>query len=61
MEYFRMILLSISDLQPLTTAMARIERVYHCSGGKYVGVVFLLNEKSPRINGTVDFMNLQAK
>ncbi|PMD39886.1 hypothetical protein L207DRAFT_512850, partial [Hyaloscypha variabilis F] len=40
--------------------MARIERLYHSSGGRHVGLIFLLNEKSPKNNGTVDFMNLQA-
>ena len=61
MEFFRMILLSSSDLQPLATAMARIERLYHSSGGRYVGVVFLLNEKSPKSDGTMDFMTIQAR
>jgi hypothetical protein len=60
-EYFRVVLLSSLELQPLTTAMARIERLYHSSGGRHVGVVFLLNEKSPKGNGTIDYMSLQAK
>ncbi|PMD24925.1 hypothetical protein NA56DRAFT_668815 [Hyaloscypha hepaticicola] len=60
-EYFRMILLSSSDLQPQGTEMARIERLYHSNGGRHVGVIFLLNEKSPKGNGTIEFMNLQAR
>ncbi|KAE9381481.1 hypothetical protein N431DRAFT_476303 [Stipitochalara longipes BDJ] len=60
MEYFRLILLSSSDVQPPAPAMARIERLYHSSGGRHVGLIFLLNEKSPKGNGTIDFMNLQA-
>ena len=60
-EYIQLILLSSSDLQPLAPAMARIERLYHSSGGRHVGVIFLLNEKSPKSNGIIDFMNLQTR
>ncbi|KAF4628153.1 hypothetical protein G7Y89_g9995 [Cudoniella acicularis] len=40
--------------------MARIERLYHQTGGRQVGIVFLLQEESPSSNGTIAYMDLQA-
>ena len=60
-DWFRLLLLSSVDLKSPTTSMARIERLYHQNGGKHVGIVFLLNEKSPSRNGTIALMELQAR
>ncbi len=60
-QFFRMVVLSHSDMQDLVNAMARIERLYHHSGGSNTGIVFLLHEKSPNRDGTVAFMKLQAR
>lgn len=56
---FNILLLSPSDLQPPANAIARVERLYHKNGGKNVGVMFLLQEKSPQANGTPALMELQ--
>ncbi|TVY57111.1 hypothetical protein LCER1_G000796 [Lachnellula cervina] len=59
-EFFRLLLLSTSDVEHPGTAMARIERLYHQTGGRQVGIIFLLQEKSPNGNGTISYMNLQS-
>ncbi|TVY45122.1 hypothetical protein LOCC1_G002608 [Lachnellula occidentalis] len=59
-ELFRLLLLSASDLEHPGTAMTRIERLYHQTGGRKVGIIFLLQEKSPNGNGTISYMNLQC-
>jgi len=41
--------------------MARIERLYHLTGGRQVGIIFLLQEKSPNGSGTIPYMNLQCR
>jgi hypothetical protein len=60
-EFFRLLLLSPADIQPLEPAMARIERLYHQTGGRQVGIVFLMQEKSSGGNGTISYMNLQSR
>jgi hypothetical protein len=60
-EFFRLILLSSSDLQTPKAEMDRIERLYHQTGGRHVGIVFLLQENAPIGNGTIAFMKLQAR
>jgi hypothetical protein len=60
-EFFRLILLSSSDLQTPKAEMDRIERLHHQTGGRHVGVVFLLQESAPIGNGTIAFMKLQAR
>jgi hypothetical protein len=60
-EFFRLILLSSSDLQPPKAEMDRIERLYHQTGGRHVGIVFLLQENAHIGNGTIAFMKLQAR
>jgi hypothetical protein len=60
-DFFRLILLSSADLQAPTAEMARIERLYHQTGGRHVGIVFLLQENASIGNGTEVFMKLQAR
>ena len=60
-ESFLLILLSSSEIQPLETEMDRIKQLYHSNGGRHIGVIFLLNEKSQKGNGTLDYMTLQAR
>lgn len=60
-QFFRLILISSSDLVPLAAAMPRIERLYHQQGGRNCGILFLLQEKSPKDNGIMAFMGLQAR
>lgn len=57
-DYFRLILLSATEMESPDTVMERISRLYHQHGGRHVGIVFLL---SPGHAGTVAFMNLQAR
>ncbi|RDL36794.1 Uncharacterized protein BP5553_06146 [Venustampulla echinocandica] len=59
-EVFRMLVLSPSDVQPPANPMPRIERLYHQTGGRQVGIIFLLQEKASRGGGFVAYMNLQA-
>ncbi|TVY42300.1 hypothetical protein LSUB1_G001054 [Lachnellula subtilissima] len=59
-EVFRLLLLSASDVERPGTAMSRIERLYHQTGGRQVGIIFLLQEKSPNGNGTIPYMNIQC-
>lgn len=58
-DYFRLLLLSASDSEPLE----RIERIFHLTGGRQVGVVFLLKEQfsKGKRNGMVAYLNLQAR
>jgi hypothetical protein len=56
-----LLLLSPSDLSDPAAAFPRIERLYHQSGGRYVGTIFLLHEKATGNNGTIGYMNLQAR
>ncbi len=60
-ESFLLLLLSPTDLRMDGNAMARIERLYHHNGGRNIGILFLLREKTPQGNGTIAFMNLQAR
>ena len=60
-QFFRLLLLSSSDLADSTTTVSRIERLYHQSGGRHVGIVFLVSEKKPGNNGTFGYVNLQVK
>ncbi|CZT49890.1 uncharacterized protein RSE6_10792 [Rhynchosporium secalis] len=57
---FHLLALSPSDLQDQALSMARIQHLYHHSGGQNVGIIFLLNEKSSKVNGTIAMMNLQV-
>ncbi|EPE32399.1 hypothetical protein GLAREA_07532 [Glarea lozoyensis ATCC 20868] len=59
-EFFRLLLLSSSDLLDPTTSTTRIERLFHQSGGRNVGIIFLLHDKAPGKTGTIGYMNLQA-
>jgi len=60
-DLFRIIAISFSDLISPSTSMARIERLYHQQGGKHVGILFLLKESKDTGNGTIAFMELQAR
>lgn len=60
-EWFRLLLLSPSDTQSESNHMARIERLYHQSGGLNVGIVFLLRDSSSQEEGTKHFMALQLR
>ncbi|PBP19582.1 hypothetical protein BUE80_DR009602 [Diplocarpon rosae] len=63
LESFLLLALSPSDLIPesrANSAMSRIQRLYHHTGGTNVGILFLLNEKLPQGNGSVSLMSLQA-
>jgi len=55
----QLLLLSASDLQTMQDVTAKIERLYNLSGGRYCGIVFLVNEKDSRDNGS--YFDLQAK
>ncbi|ESZ99307.1 hypothetical protein SBOR_0348 [Sclerotinia borealis F-4128] len=55
----RMLLLSPSDMEPPANASARIERLYHQTGGRNVGIIFLLHEKKDNDNGMKEFMKLR--
>ncbi|KAH7364150.1 hypothetical protein BKA65DRAFT_389196, partial [Rhexocercosporidium sp. MPI-PUGE-AT-0058] len=57
---FLLLALSPSDLQSPASAMERIQHLYHHTGGRDVGVLFLLNEKTPKVNGTIAMMELQV-
>ncbi|KAH6671267.1 hypothetical protein B0J14DRAFT_485144 [Halenospora varia] len=59
-EVFRLLLVSASDPQNSGAMMARIERLYHQTGGRQVGVIFLLQEHTSTANGTISYMELQA-
>ncbi|TVY83349.1 hypothetical protein LSUE1_G000994 [Lachnellula suecica] len=59
-DWFRLLLLSSTDLQTLDPTMARIERLYHQTGGRQVGIVFLLQENISKGNATIAYMNLQS-
>lgn len=41
--------------------MERIQHLYHHTGGQNIGILFLLNEKTPKGNGKVAFMDLQVR
>ncbi|TEY85190.1 hypothetical protein BOTCAL_0016g00440 [Botryotinia calthae] len=58
-ELFRVLLLSSSDMQPMSNISARIERLYHQTGGRNVCIIFLLREKGGDDNGLQEFMDLQ--
>lgn len=60
-EWFRLLLLSPSDMQPASDHMARIERLYHQTGGLHVGIVFLLHDGDSQEDGTTNFMALQLR
>ncbi|KAJ8070013.1 hypothetical protein OCU04_000416 [Sclerotinia nivalis] len=58
-EFFRVLLLSSSDMRPSANISARIERLYHQTGGRNVGIIFLLHGKGSSDNGMKEYMNLQ--
>lgn len=58
-ELFRVLLLSSSDTQPFANVSARIERLYHQTGGRNVGIIFLLREKGSSDHDMKEYMNLQ--
>ncbi|KUJ22713.1 uncharacterized protein LY89DRAFT_728832 [Mollisia scopiformis] len=58
-DLFNIILLSASDMQASADAIARVEQLYHKTGGRNIGVIFLLQEKPPQGNTTANFMELQ--
>ncbi|KAG4438176.1 hypothetical protein IFR05_006344 [Cadophora sp. M221] len=58
---FFLLALSSSDLQDPASAMERIQHLYHHTGGRNAGILFLLNEKTPKGNGTIAMMNLQVR
>jgi hypothetical protein len=58
---FRLLLLSTSDLRPPQDGWSRIERFLHLTGGRDVGIVFLLQETSSSENGIIPYMELQAR
>ena len=60
-EWFRLLLLSPSDMEPALSHMARIERLYHQTGGLQVGIVFLLRDHRSQEDGTKHFMALQLR
>lgn len=59
-DFFRIALLSASDMQSKESTMDRLERLSNLTGGKDVGVVFLL-ASSPRVNGMIAYMQLQIE
>ncbi|TGO62703.1 hypothetical protein BOTNAR_0110g00150 [Botryotinia narcissicola] len=58
-EFFRFLLLSSIDMQTIVDLSARVERLYHQTGGRNVGVIFLLREEGSNDNGLEEFMDLQ--
>ncbi|PVH85833.1 hypothetical protein DL98DRAFT_511366 [Cadophora sp. DSE1049] len=60
LDTFLFLALSPSDIQPPASAMARIQHLYHHTGGRNVGIVFLVNEQTPKGNGTIALMHLQV-
>lgn len=60
-NFFRIVLISPSDMYPTTLIMGRIERLYHLTGGRNVGIVFLIQDSVSRENGVRTLMTLQAR
>lgn len=60
-EVFRLLLVSASGPQNSGAMMARVERLYHQTGGRQVGIIFLLQEHTSTANGTISYMELQAR
>jgi hypothetical protein len=58
-DFFRLILLSATDIQPPEQSLPRIERLYQ-AGGKHIGIIFLLHEMDSQGGGNRKFMSLQA-
>ncbi|TGO41352.1 hypothetical protein BHYA_0023g00620 [Botrytis hyacinthi] len=58
-EFFRVLLLSSIDMQTIVDLSARVERLYHQTGGRNVGIIFLLREEGSNDNGLKEFMGLQ--
>lgn len=58
---FQLILLSPTDLQDQQSYMSRIERLYHQTGGRDVGIVFLLQGIYPQEGGIRALMELQIR
>ncbi|KAF7906403.1 hypothetical protein EAF00_000682 [Botryotinia globosa] len=58
-EFFRFLLLSSIDMQTIVDLSARVERLYHQTGGRNVGIIFLLREEGSNDNGLKEFMDLQ--
>lgn len=56
-DLYRLLLLSESDIEPIS----RIERLCHITGGRQIGVVFLLKEQFTKGNGMMAYLNLQAR
>ncbi|KAM3066870.1 hypothetical protein ACMFMF_009921 [Clarireedia jacksonii] len=59
-EYFRFLLLSSSDLDTPAAVMGRVERLYHQTGGRDIGIIFLL-QTNGRSNDTTAFLKLQVR
>jgi hypothetical protein len=59
-EYFRILLLSSSDLDPSEAVVRRVERLYHQTGGRNVGIIFLL-QTIGRSNDTAAYLTLQVR
>ena len=58
----RILLLSSTDIQTSSNSMARIERLYNQTGGRLVGIIFLLRESNVSLeDGTRALMSLQAR
>jgi hypothetical protein len=60
-DFFHIILLSCADMRKPEEYMSRIERLYHHTGGKDIGIVFLIRDEHSQENGTRALMNLQIK
>ena len=60
-EWFRLLLFSPSDTHPESNYMARIERLYHLTGGSRIGIVFLLRDSGSQEDGTRTLMTLQLR
>ncbi|PQE11634.1 OPA3 family protein [Rutstroemia sp. NJR-2017a WRK4] len=58
-EYFRILLLSSVDLDPSVAVMDRVERLYHQTGGRNVGIIFLL-QTIGKSNDTTAYLKLQV-
>jgi hypothetical protein len=59
-EFFRIMLLSSVDVHPTANVMGRIERLYHQTGGRHVGIVFLMDHSISREEGVRALMSLQT-
>lgn len=60
-QFFRVLLLSSSDMESPTNASARVERLDHQTGGRNVGIIFLLRERGEGGHGMEEYMKLQLR